>query len=275
MRYTRNDGKENSETISDCLIFVLLIASISYGLIDYFFLIEATCFDKVQNNSEEGIDCGLLACGVACEPAILPLNVLSQKLIEVRSGDYDFVAQINNPNSFFGTSRAKYTLDFGGVIPNRSGTFYILPGQTRFIIVNGIRSDSTLTSVSINITEVGWEKVEVFENINFPIQRKSYAVVDKNCVFSEFEAVVLNNSDFDFDKVEVGVILSDGDNNIVAANRTDIRTFLSRTERYFKVSWPVALSETARQDIEILTNVFENSNFIKRYGTQERFQKYY
>ncbi|OGN03573.1 MAG: hypothetical protein A2655_04755 [Candidatus Yanofskybacteria bacterium RIFCSPHIGHO2_01_FULL_43_42] len=257
------------------LIFVLLIASISYGLIDYFFLIEATCFDKVQNNSEEGIDCGLLACGVACEPAILPLNVLSQKLIEVRSGDYDFVAQINNPNSFFGTSRAKYTLDFGGVIPNRSGTFYILPGQTRFIIVNGIRSDSTLTSVSINITEVGWEKVEVFENINFPIQRKSYAVVDKNGVFSEFEAVVLNNSDFDFDKVEVGVILSDGDNNIVAANRTDIRTFLSRTERYFKVSWPVALSETARQDIEILTNVFENSNFIKRYGTQERFQKYY
>src|SRR3989344_4959956 len=270
------------------LIFVLLIASISYGLIDYFFLIEATCFDKVQNNSEEGIDCGLLACGVACEPAILPLNVLSQKLIEVRSGDYDFVAQINNPNSFFGTSRAKYTLDFGGVIPNRSGTFYILPGQTRFIIVNGIRSDSTLTSVSINITEVGWEKVEVFENINFPIQRKSYAVVDKNGVFSEFEAVVLNSSDFDFDKVEVGIILfsarggpaSGGDNDfddIIAVNRTDIRTFLSKTERSFKVTWPATLPRQggARQDVEVLTNVFENSNFIKRYGTQEKFQKYY
>src|SRR3989338_1612080 len=256
-------------------IFILIIGAVVYGFVDYFLITEPTCFDGVQNGLEEGVDCGLLACGVACEPAIVPLSIVTQKLIEVRPGDYDFEAQINNPNSSFGTSRAKYTLSFSGATPDRSGTFYILPGQTRFIIVSGIRSDGALTSASVDITEVGWEKVEAFENINFPIQRKSYAVVDKNGVFSEFEAVVLNSSDFDFDKVEVGIILSDGDNNIVAANRTDIRTFLSRTERYFKVSWPVALSETARQDIEILTNVFENSNFIKRYGTQERFQKYY
>ena len=269
-------------------IFILIIGAVVYGFVDYFFITEPTCFDGVQSGMEEGVDCGLLACGVACEPPIVPLSIVSQKLIEVRPGDYDFVAQINNPNSSFGTSRAKYRFSFSGATPDRSGTFYILPGQTRFIIVSGIRSDGALTSASVDITEVGWEKVEAFENINFPIQRKSYAVVDKNGVFSEFEAVVLNSSDFDFDKVEVGIILfsarggpaSGGDNafdDIIAVNRTDIRTFLSKTERSFKVTWPATLPRQggARQDVEVLTNVFENSNFIKRYGTQEKFQKYY
>lgn len=257
------------------LIFVLIVGAIIYGFVDYFFITEATCFDKFQNGIEEGVDCGLLACGVTCEPAIVPLNVVSQKLIEVRPGDYDFVAQVNNPNSLYGASRVRYTLNLGGAIPDRSGTFYILPGQTRFIIVSGIQSDRILNNVSVDITEVEWHKVEPFGDISFLIQRKSYTVINRNGIFSELEAVVLNNSDFDFDKVEVGVILFGNDGNIVAVNRTDIRTFLSRTERGFNVSWPVKLSETVRQDVEVLTNVFENSNFIKRYGTQERFQKYY
>lgn len=267
-------------------IFILIIGAIGYGFVDYFFITEAACFDKVQNGIEEGVDCGLLACGVACEPAIVALDVVSQKLIEVRPGDYDFIAQINNPNSLFGTSRARYTLNFNGALPDRLGTFYILPGQTRFVIVSGIQSDSTLAGVSIDITEVEWEEVQTFDNISFPIQRKSYVVVDNNGVFSEFEAVVLNNSDFNFDKVEVGVILFSagggpapgGDlvfDDIIAVNRTDIRTFVSKTERSFKVTWPTTLPTAVRQDVEVLTNVFVNSNFIKRYGTQDRFQKYY
>ena len=254
-------------------IFVLILGGIGYGFVDYFFITESTCFDGVRNGLEEGVDCGTLACGVACEPAIIPLSVVSQKLIEVRPGDYDFVAQINNSNSLFGASRVRYELNLGTV--KTTGTFYILPGQTRFVIIPGIRSDSVSSGAFVDITEVEWQRVETFENISFPVQRKSYTEVDKDGVFSKLEAVILNSSDFDFDKVEVGVILFGDDNQIVAVNRTNIRTFLSRTERGFSVSWPTELPESVRQDIEVLTNVFENANFIRNYGTQERFQKYY
>lgn len=260
------------------LIFILVIGGIGYGFIDYFFIIEPTCFDGIRNGKEEGVDCSFLVCGVACEPEILPLNIISQRLIEIKENDYDFVARINNPNSFFGASLVRYKLNIrenDGTILDNSGTFYILPGQTRFLIVPGIRTANGAAAVSIDITEIEWEKVEAFGNINFSVQRKSYSVIDQNGVFSELEAVILNDSDFDFDKVEVEVILFDENNEIIAVNRTDIRTFLSRTERHFKASWPVELPETIRQDIELLTNVFENSNFIKRYGTQERFKKYY
>jgi len=276
--------KRTQKQILIGLIFVLLIGGIGYGFVDYFFIVEPTCFDGIRNGVEEGVDCGLLACGVACEPAIAPLNIMSQKLIEVRPGDYDFVARINNPNSLFGASRVGYQLNLGAL--QKTGSFFILPGQTRFLVINGIKTDSVVSNASMTITDVSWEKVESFENINFSVQRKSYTVLNQNGVFSEFEAVVLNKSDFDFDKVEVEVILfstkggrafggGDTFDDIVAVNRTDIRTFLSRTERHFKVSWPFELPEITGQDVEVLTNVFENSNFIKKYGTQERFQKYY
>lgn len=259
-------------------IFILTVGGLTYGFFDYFFIMEPTCFDGVKNGMEEAVDCGLLACGVACESTILPLNIVSQKLIEVRPNDYDFVAQVNNPNSFFGASQVRYNLSastFSGSIIKTSGTFYIFPGQTRFVIVSNIRVDEALSGAFLDINEINWEKVETFENINFLVQRKSYAVLNKNGVFSELEAIVFNNSDFDFDKVEVGVILFSEEGDIVAVNKTDIRTLTSRTERHFKVSWPVALLPVVRQDVEVLTNVFENSNFIKRYGTQEKFQKYY
>ena len=270
--------KRTQKQIIIGLVFIFIIGGISYGFVDYLFVTEPTCFDSVKNGREEGVDCGLLACGVACEPVVLPLNIISQKLIEVMPGDYDFVAQINNPNSSLGASMARYNLNLAGdtgASSIRSGTFYILPGQTRFIIITGVRSGTSLSKISMNITEVKWERVKNFVNVNFLVQRKNYSIVNRNGVFSELEAVILNNSDFDFDKVEVGVVLFNENNDIIAVNKTDIRTLLSRTERYFKVSWPTELPVSIRQDVEILTNVFENFNFIKKYGTQERFQKYY
>ena len=260
------------------LIFVLIIGGVGYGIVDYFFIVEPTCFDNIQNGQEEGVDCGSLACGIECEPEIMPLNIQLQELIEVRPNDYDFVARFNNPNSLFGALRARYEMELqrqDGVSLSRTGTFYMLPGQTRYVIISGLHSDSALTGAFINIIEVEWERVQSFEEISFPVQRESYEVINRNGVYSELEAVVLNNSDFDFDRVEVGVVLFDDNNSIIAVNKTDIRTFISRTERSFQVSWPVKLPETAKQDIEILTNVFENSNFIRNYGTQERFQEYY
>ena len=58
--------------------------------------------------------------------------------------------------------------------------------------------------------------------------------------------------------------------------KTDIRTFVAKSERGFNVAWPFALSRNvARQDVEASTNLFENSNFIKSYGSPEKFQKFY
>ena len=90
-----------------------------------------------------------------------------------------------------------------------------------------------------------------------------------------FEGVVFNDSNYDFDSVDVSIVLFDSSNTIVGVNRTEIRTLLAKTERSYKVTWPSQITNVARTSVQVSTNLFENSNFIKSYGTQERFQEFY
>lgn len=251
------------------LIFVLILGGIGYGFVDKLFLIEATCFDQVQNGKEEGIDCGALACGFACQEPVRPLEVLMGKLIEVRPGDYDFVAQMSNPNSRYGASRIEYSIS--GF--NHSGSSYILPGQTKYLVITSLKSGQPISNVQLSISSVNWEKLDMPTNeVNFEMIREE---VVKSGQGSSLDGVLFNSSNYDFDIVEVSVILFDGSGSIIGVNRTEIKTFLSKTERGFHVQWPSEQKGIFRTHFETSTNLFKNSNFIKSYGSQEKFQKFY
>ena len=68
----------------------------------------------------------------------------------------------------------------------------------------------------------------------------------------------------------------DANDKILGVNTTELRTVASRTERYFKVVWPTLLSGVvAKTRVQAEADLFSNENFIRRYGTQEKFQQYY
>ena len=251
-------------------IFILILAGISYGFVDYFLITEATCFDGIKNGKEEGSDCGTLACGKTCEPEIKSVEVLSSQVFKVADGDYDFVAKVSNPNAFYGASRIEYVIE-----PfSQSGFTYILPGQTKYVVLASVRRTGDVVDPRLIIKNVQWVKLDSPDGgVSFTVQSKNFITSQDK---SELEAILYNNSNYDFDKVDVSVVLFDGQDNIVGVNRTDIRTFVSKSERGLNVSWPLDFSGiVVRQEVEAHTNLFENSNFIKSYGNQERFQKFY
>lgn len=251
-------------------VFVLIFASISYGFIDRFFIIETTCFDNIKNGKEEGLDCGSLACGTQCEPEIMPVEIQSTQLLKIGQGDYDVVAKLYNPNTFYGTSRLEYSIAPFGY----SGFTYILPGQSKFIVLTSLKSAQDVVDVDLIIKNAQWQKLDMPNNaVSFVVTRKDYHPTQSG---TELDAVLYNNSNYDFDKIDVAVILTDDRGDIVGVSKTDIRTFVAKSERGFNVTWPFTLPANAtRQDIEASTNLFENSNYIKSYGTEEKFQKFY
>src|SRR3989338_8254868 len=102
------DGRVQKQLIIG-IVFVLILGGIGYGI--YSGLVtKVSCTDGIQNGKEEGVDCGILACGKACEPAIMPINIISSQFFKVGQGDYDFVAQLSNPNVSYGASRIEYSL---------------------------------------------------------------------------------------------------------------------------------------------------------------------
>ena len=260
------DGRFQKQLIIG-LVFVLILGGIGYGI--YSGLApKVSCTDGIQNGKEEGVDCGSLACGKVCEPAIMPINIISSQFFKVGQGDYDFVAQLSNPNVSYGASRIEYSLG------SSSGSSYILPGQTKWIVLTAQKIPDGIEDVRFVIKNAQWEKLDMPDNtIGFVLRRKDYHPAQKGM---ELTGILYNDSNYDFDKIDVAVILFDNAGGIVGVNKTDIRTFVSKSERGFNVAWPFALSgNIVRQDVEASTNLFENSNFIKSYGTQEKFQKFY
>lgn len=260
------DGRFQKQLIIG-LVFILILSGIGYGI--YTSLApKISCTDGIKNGKEEGLDCGVLACGKACEPSIMPINIISSQFFKVGQGDYDFVAQLSNPNVLYGASRLEYIL--GSI----SGFSYILPGQTKWLVLTALKISDRAEGVELVIKNVQWEKLGLPNNtVSFVLRSKDYHSVQKG---TELTAVLYNYSNFDFDKVDVAVILLDDTDGIVGVGKTDIRTFISKSERGLNVVWPFVIGpKVERQEVQASTNLFENSNYIKSYGTEEKFQKFY
>jgi hypothetical protein len=194
------------------------------------------------------------------EPDLDPPQVVSTKLLEAGEGDYDFVAEIKNPHASFGASEVTYELILFNVgddeLLQRSGTFYILPAQTKFLILPFLTTEKNVSRIEFNITSARWQKIDSLEGLNLIVRREVFVPSTSSSIL---EAVIFNDSDFDFDTISVDVILRNSRGEIIAVNKSEINTFQARSERGFRVTWPL----------------FQNSNFIKRYGSEvEKFQDY-
>lgn len=213
--------------------------------------------------------------------SVKPLEVLSSRLLKVNDSDYDFLVEIKNPNPDWGAARVSFELRLldgaSRAAVTRTGSLSLLPGQIRYEVVSPIIAEREVSGAEFKITDVSWERLKNFiPRTLFLIKNQDYSVLPPEQGFSRIRATVFNNSNFDFDRVDVSVVLFDERGEAVAAGRTDIRTFVKGTDRFFEITWPDEFEgEVKSIEINAYTDVFSNSNFIKEHGTQEEFQRFY
>lgn len=216
---------------------------------------------------------------------LVPLKVMTAKILNVENSDYDFTAKIFNPNTRHGSGNVEYELSFfdeaDNLIASKPGTFYISPGQTKYIIDSPIKLPRPIAKPPVfSIRKIDWQELNILGSQNLEIglktQNVSFNPNDQGGTFAKVGGNVVNSSDLDLNKVDVLVALLDQDGSIIAVNKTDIRTFLAKTSRGFEVSWfSPFVGQVASIDAEADSNVFEDDNFLLRHGGQERFQRFY
>lgn len=256
------DGHRLFKQFLVVLVFLLILSGIVYGGVVLFRPTQITPTPNPTAN-------------------LLPLVINFSKLISVQGSDYDFIAKVTNPNTNFGSGDVSYELTFYDnnrqQIFQKTGNFYILPGQTKYLIDTPIKlSQITDQPPNFVIKSVDWQELDSLGSnaINLKSANGPFDRTFRTGSFGRVGGSVFNSSGLDLDKVDISVALYDSSNNVVAAGKTDIRTFLAGTSRGLEVSWFSQLpDDIARADVEVNTNVFENSNFLRRYGGQERFQE--
>ncbi|MBI2669791.1 MAG: hypothetical protein HYX20_01420 [Candidatus Yanofskybacteria bacterium] len=213
---------------------------------------------------------------------LAPIQVIFTKLLNVENNDYDFLAKVNNSNTEYGSPTVEYEIffyDFAGkLISSRTGSFYILPGQTKYVVEPLLKFQGPINRADFKIKSVDWEKLQPLAGTATTLLTRNvaYSQVSRLGSFAKVGGEVYNSSDLDLNLVDVIVVVLDANQEPIAVNKTNISTFLARTARGFEVSWATPfVGQMSRVDAEVNANVFENSNFLRTYGGQEKFKQLY
>lgn len=213
---------------------------------------------------------------------LAPIEIVFTKLFNVENNDYDFLAKVTNSNTDYGSPDVGYEITFfnfaGNQIFQKTGDFYILPGQTKYLIESPLRFQEPVTRADLVIKSVDWQKLNplAIGGVDLIAGNYSYVPVLQSGTFGKVGGSIFNNSDFDLNKADVTIVLFDGSDLPIATNRTEVLTFLAKTSRGFEAVWFIPfVGNVSRVDVEANTNIFENSNFLRQYGGQEKFKQMY
>jgi hypothetical protein len=260
------------------LIFFLILSGLGF-LIYWATRSAPSCFDGIQNQEEEGIDCG--GPCQSCELATLKdLEILWTKAIHVKDNFYDLGAQIKNHNQNYGSGQIPYYFRFydsqGNLIGQRAGLTYILPRQTKYLIVTKIESSRPISRTELLFGQINWQKLQDYQPLQLVISQKRYFPLESDQPgFSQVSGVVINKTAFDFDQIDIDILLFNSEHQLVGLNTTEVKTLLSNQERHFVATWfePIE-DQIVSVEVEAETNVFDSANYMKRYGAPEQFKEY-
>jgi len=260
-------------------IFISILTLLSLGI--YFSQrLVPSCVDGIKNQKEEGID-----CGGPCPPCELVYAqnpvLLWIKIFSPQEGVYDLVVKIKNPNQNYGSGEVPYQLGLydskGGLIKLLKGTTFILPNQTKYLVLNRIKSEQIVKKAILSFGEIHWQELKNLTSELFIKGKKYYLISDSDKAgFSQARGVVVNHSNFDFDKVGINILLFDDSHRLLSAQNTEIRTLLAGQEREFIVTWfnPIE-GKVASVEMEAETNLFDLDNYLSTPPSElEKFQEY-
>ena len=123
-------------------LFFIVLAIVAIPLVYVYIKQTApSCFDKKQNQDEEGIDCGGKNCE-KCLGEIRNLEVIWAKSFKVTGGRYEAASIVSNPNAFLGISNLRYAIKLYDadniLIAVREGITFINPGERVLIFESSI-----------------------------------------------------------------------------------------------------------------------------------------
>lgn len=259
------------------IIIIYLILFSAIGFLLYLAMRPAqTCFDGKKNQKENGIDCGGPCPACKEIPQVESLRIIEKAFVigAPGGGKYDLMAKIENPNNDYGSPNFNYQFELkdssGNIVGRKEGKNFILPAETKYIVETNIESQSSPSSVEIKIVDdVAWDKFSGYGEHAEPqlnIYNKRYDLISSGAGFSEVYGLLRNESLFDFNLVNINIILRDAASKPVALNKTDMRTVGSGEERDFRLVWPYSFpGDVQNIEMEAEANVFDSQNFIKRY----------
>lgn len=240
------------------LLILLIIAFaliVVVGVPSFFLLYKApSCTDGIQNQGEEGIDCGG-PCMKLCQAGFVPPQELWATSSQVVSGIYNLLAYVANPNAGVYAPSVSYAFklyDSQGVLINeRDGQVYV-PNTPRFAIFEPSMSTGTRVPYRTFFqftSEPQWANSPAETDLS--VTNSTFVTASTS---SRLDATVLNSSLAAKSNIQIIAIMYDSEGNALAFSKSLIPSISQNgtTDVFFTwpfpITTPVARKEFLFQD---------------------------
>ncbi len=205
-----------------------------------------SCTDGVQNQGEQGIDCGG-PCAYLCTAQELPPTVLFTKAFNYGGGRTDVVASVENKNASAAAKNVPYRITLYGagqaLIQEISGTLDLPPGVSTPIYVPNITSGKqtvTQAFLTIDPSSPQWYSMTANER-NVPLVSNISQGGTPDA--PRIEAVLSNQATAPFNQVRIIVLVHNKNGDVIAASQTLVPTIPAQGQATATFTWNNAFSE--------------------------------
>ncbi|MBU6142230.1 hypothetical protein KGO95_03930 [Patescibacteria group bacterium] len=120
-----------------------------------------TCYDGVQNQGEQGVDCGG-PCAIACIPPNLKAISPTGGVLVFASGagHVSLLAQVSNTNTGFASPSFDYRFDLddasGTLVASVLGRSFIYGGEVKYLAAPNVSVNGPVDHATLSIWNVKW-----------------------------------------------------------------------------------------------------------------------
>ena len=227
---------------SSYLVVFLLISFFVYLI---FFKTEASCFDKVQNQGEGGVDCGG-PCSEICRSEVKPIEIVDEgRILRPDESHLSLLSKVRNPNLDYAARSFTYTFslydDKGSLTQNLSGESFIYAGEVdRYILLANLNfPNKEVSRVSIKIQDEKWVKAEDFPRPKINIQNKE-TVSGSGGI--EVQGRVVNLDSVILPAVKIIGLFYGQFGQIAGASESEVQDLIPNESRSFSINHPPILN---------------------------------
>lgn len=206
-----------------------------------------SCVDGVQNQGEDGIDCGG-SCSYLCTALEQPPTVIFTKVFTNTAGRTDVVASIENKNTAAAAKNVPYRVTLYGadqvLVQEVSGTLDLPPGATETVFIPGIVPGKQ--AIATAFLDISPSAPQWFTMTTDPRVMPSVSNVTQIGTPSapRIEAILANGSAAALENVQVVVLVRDTRNDVIAASKTIVSAIPAQGTATAIFTWNGAFSGT-------------------------------
>ena len=196
----------------------------------------------------------------------LPLEISEPEIIYAGGQDYDFVAQVTNPNEDRGVLNLSYQFISGDFTTSIISAM-VLPDQSIYLLSLGNKSDQRLNNVELKILDTKWQSIwknQPVEDINIVIEEPKFKTApDLSRSWVEFTAT--NQSLKNIWEVTWQTVVFSG-RRIAGVNQITTEGFLAGETKNIELSWFEKLPRVTQINVVPIINIYDQDSFFEVPG---------